>query len=546
MPYLGTSIEAPRAIKRLLDPLTQLLGVPVAIQASANTPAWPDPGREAHAILHREFAERGECPILGDPDVIPLNGDPPTAPCPLGLTVRRFSLPLAESQTGLLTVGPYFKRDQDRQALCGRSKAADAALAILPGLTPERHAILKTFYREFAAFVGSAAKAGAAKEIFLANMSHELRTPLNGIMGMLSLLLQGELPERQRQFLELAMDASNQLLGVVNDLLEMTNISLGHLELADEPFSLRAGLAPLFTACAEQARARGLDFTATVDADVPEELSGDLTRLRQILLNLIGNAMKFTPEGAIAVRVSLQPTTANPGEAALLFCVRDTGVGIPKEKQQVIFERFAIGEHFLNKRFGKAGLGLSISKEIVEKMGGSVSLESAPGQGSAFSFCATFRRTAPSGTLSPTRPSPFICQGAVIAYAEDEPVSRLLVRRILEDRGYTPLVTESAAGLMELLSERSVDLVLMDVQMPGLDGLEITARIRSGALAGVAPDLPIIGLSAHGEAEARNRWLAAGLSDYIVKPVTRKRLLEAVETVLSRTPAANHLLSTTG
>ncbi|MEL7641475.1 MAG: ATP-binding protein [Solidesulfovibrio sp.] len=546
MPHLASSFEAPRAVKRLLDPLTQLLGVPVAVQASANTPAWPDPGREAHAILHRAFPERGECPLLADPDTIPVNGDPPTTPCPLGLTVRRFALPLGESQTGLLTVGPYFKRAQDRQALAGRSKAADAALAILPGLSPERHAILKNFYREFATFVGSAAKAGAAKETFLANMSHELRTPLNGIMGMLSLLLQSELPERQRRFLELAMDASNQLLGVVNDLLEMTNISMGRLELADEPFALRQGLAPLFAAWAEEAQGRGLDFAAEVDADVPEELTGDLARLRQILLNLIGNAVKFTPNGSVSVRVSLQPAAGNPDEAVLLFCVRDTGIGIPKEKQQVIFESFTIGEHFLNKRFGNTGLGLSISKEIVEKMGGSLSLDSAPGQGSVFSFCAAFRRATPLGAVSPARPLPFICQGAVIAYAEDEPVSRLLVRRILEDRGYVPLVVESVTGLLAALAAKPVDMVLMDVQMPEMDGLETTARIRSGAVPGVAPDIPIIGLSASADARARDRGLAAGMDGYIVKPVTRKRLIEAVETALSRTYAANHLISTPG
>lgn len=544
MAHLASRAEAPRSVRRILDSLTQLLGVPVAVQAAADAPAWPDPGREAHAILHQEFQELGDCPILADPDAIPTNGEPPTACCPLGLTVRRFALPLTEAQTGLLTVGPYFKRPQDRQNLYGRSKAGDAALALLPCLPPDRHAILKNFYRDFASFVGAATMAGAAKEIFLANMSHELRTPLNGIMGMLSLLLQGELSERQRQFLELAMDASNQLLGVVNDLLEMTNISMGRLELVDGPFGLRQGLEPLFAACAEDAARRGLRFSATVDDDVPEALSGDLARLRQVLVNLIGNAVKFTQEGSVSVHVSAQPDACGSDRAKLLFCVRDTGIGIPDEKHQLIFERFAIGESFLNKRYGKTGLGLSISKEIVEKMGGSLCLESTPGFGSVFSFSAVFGRTRPETQAVAEQAAPYICRGAVIAYAEDEPVSRLLVRRILEDRGYVPLLADSARKLLELLAVRPVDLVLMDVQMPGLNGLETTAHIRSGAAPGVSPDIPIIGLSAYAGVDDRQRGLAAGMDDYITKPVTRNRLLEAVEAILARKPASKSLKST--
>ncbi|WP_300161311.1 ATP-binding protein [Solidesulfovibrio sp.] len=537
MPHLASSAEAPRVLKRLLDPLTLLLGIPATVQASAEEPAWPDPGREAHVILHREFADRGPCPLLESSKTIPLDGGPPTTPCPLGLTVRRFALPLGEGRTGLLTIGPYFKQPEARQALFGHSAAANAALALLPCVPADRHDLLKTFYREFAAFAGAAAKAGAAKQTFLANMSHELRTPLNGIMGMLSLLLQGELPERHRQFLDLAMDASNQLLGVINDLLEMTNISMGRLDLADEPFALRQGLAPLFAACAEDAARRGLDFSAVVADDVPDDLTGDLTRLRQVLLNLIGNAVKFTQHGSVEVRVCAEPP--GPGQEGVVLCcrVRDTGIGIPKEKQQLIFEGFAIGEEFLNKRYANSGLGLSISKEIAEKMNGGLRLESAPGMGSEFTFTARLRRAAP------VTPAAFRCHGAVIACAEDEPVNQLLVRSILEDQGYVALVADSARNLLEILASTRVDMVLMDMQLPEADGLELAARIRSGGLPSTEADVPIVGLSAQAPAEEHARWQAAGIRDHIVKPVTRQRLLDAVSQALAGSRSTDGLKS---
>ncbi|UJX40056.1 response regulator [Desulfovibrio sp. JY] len=532
MPQIVLCAEPPQSLKRLLDPLSSLLGIPVAVQSAADIPVWPDPGQEAHAILHREFAERGVCPLLTFPERIPLDGGLPTAACPLGMTVRRFAVPFDDEHTGVLTLGPYFLHAGDRERLRGRSTAADAALAQIPCVPADRHATLKAFYREFTAFIGSAAKAGAAKQTFLANMSHELRTPLNGIMGMLSLLLQGEMGPRQRQFLELAMDASNQLLGVVNDLLEMTNISMGRLELVEEAFELRLGLADLFEACDEDAARRGLAFSVVVDADVPEVLVGDVARLRQVLLNIIGNAVKFTDEGSVAVHVSRQSTTTDGESSTLQFTVVDTGIGIPQEKQHVIFERFAIAENFLSKRYGATGLGLSISKEIVEKMGGTMRLRSVPGQGSAFSFTTVFRHPEPlpnAHDAGLSRQSPLRCQGAAIAFVESEPVSQLLVRRILEDHGYSVLLVDTIDKLRDILPGRPVDMILLDIQMTGAEGLECIARIRSGRIEGVADDIPIIGLCAQAAGEERPRVLSAGLSYAITKPVTRQSLLAAVK-----------------
>ena len=536
--------ETPRSLKRLLDPLGSLLGIPVTIRPSADSPVWPDPGTEAHAMLHREFSERGPCPLLDATDASP-DGSPSPALCPLGMTVRRFSLPLRDGGSGVLTLGPYFTNPAERQSLFGHSPAADAALHIIPCLTPERHAMLQAFYREFAAFAGSAAKAGAAKELFLANMSHELRTPLNGIMGMLSLLLQGEKDQRRRQFLELAMNASNQLLGVINALLDMTTITAGRLTLAEEPFDLRTTLAALFTMCGEDAAARGLEFHTAIDEAVPQFLVGDAQRLRQVLLNLIHNALKYTEQGSITVQVSVDPAGTAPADAVPLhFTVRDTGIGISPDRQNSIFEHFTIGEPFLSKRYAQVGLGLAISKDIVEKMGGSLRLVSTLGRGSLFSFTAVLRRPSPEVPVllkgpsqSTGNPADSLCQGAVIVYAEDDPVAQLLVRRILEDRGYAPIIAASCEQLFDILGARSVDLVLMDIQMPGICGLESTRRIRNGFVPGLPRDIPIVGLSASATPEDRRLGLEAGMTDYIAKPVTRYELLAVVQrTLLGRAP----------
>ena len=531
------SAEAPRSLKRLLDPLTGLLGVPVAVNTNPGAPVWPDPGAEAHAILHREFPERGPCPWLA-PDLPLDEAHTRKSVCPLGLAVERFPLVLRDGRPGELIVGPYFSNPADRQALFGRSRAADAALHVLPCLLPQRRSLIEHFYREFAAFAGSAARAGAAKEQFLANMSHELRTPLNGIMGMLSLLLQSEGDGRRRQFLELAMNASNQLLGVINALLDLNGIASGRLVLAEELFEPRRMLSELFAMCAEDAASRGLAFQAAVADDVPVQLVGDPQRLRQVLLNLIHNGLKYTERGGLDVAVTMAPTqNARSDAAKLLFTVRDTGIGIAPDRQEAIFDHFAIGEPFLGKRYAQAGLGLGIARDIVEKMGGRLRVESELGRGSTFTFTAELRRPCvecPTPTTNETA-HPTGGGGAVIVHAEDDPVAQLLVRRILEDRGYVPISVDSCEGLFDILGSRPVDMVLMDVTMPGLCGLESTRRIRRGE-SGAAADIPVVGLSGSATPEDRRQGLLAGMTDYIAKPVTRFELLAVVQRALAGRP----------
>jgi len=525
-----TRADAPLFLKRLIAPLPPLLGVPLMVRESATAPDWPDPGQAAHAILHREFPERGACPHLENESFLPLDGQPPAVDCPLGLTTRRFAIHFDTERQGVLILGPFFIRESDRTALAGRSRAADAALALLPALERERLRGLQDFCQEVASFADSAAQAGAVKETFLANMSHELRTPLNGIMGMLSLVLQGDMSPRQRQFLDLAMDASQQLLSLVNGLLEMTTISAGNLLLTAAPFNLRQELQPLFTACADEAAQQSLTFSATIDADIPETLVGDAPHIRQILSNLIHNALKCTETGSVAVHVSRPIEKPTPGTVTLFFAVRDTGIGIPPERQHHIFDRFSIGEDFLHKRYGRTGIGLAISKEIVEKMGGSMRLESTPGAGSVFSFTAVLRHggTAAYGTQLPPAAQG---RGAEILFLGEEPVSRLLVRRILENQGYTPIVADSGRMLLDTLRGGQGDLVLLDLQAPHPDALDLIRRIRAGQEPNVLPGIPILALTP----PAANAALQPeGLTGRVAKPVTRQELLAAVELALPR------------
>ena len=326
------------------------------------------------------------------------------------------------------------------------------------------------------------------------------------------------------------MDASHQLLSMVNDLLEMTTLSTGRLLLAEAPFGLRREIEPLLAACAEEAARRELAFTADIDADVPEALVGDAARLRQILGNIMQNALKFTENGSVTVRVSRLAGKSGPDASTLVFSVRDTGIGIPPERQERIFERFTIGEDFLHKRYGKIGVGLAISKEIVEKMGGSMYLESTPGRGSLFSFTAVLRHAPASDRHQPPKEAA-PDRGTVILCIPDDPVSRLLVARILENQGFSPVTTDSSQMFLETLRRMPADLALVDLQKPHRGTLDAIRRIRSGLEPGIEPGMPIVALTRHAAEAACH--LATDLTGCVAKPVTRQELIHTVEQALS-------------
>ncbi len=390
-------------------------------------------------------------------------------------------------------------------------------------------------------------RAEKAKSVFMANMSHELRTPLNGIIGMTNLLLSGEASPKQKRFLEMTLEAAMQLLSVLSDILELTNIDSDRFELEEAPFSLRETMAPLFTAFASLAEKKRLSFSSFIDQRIPNALYGDGPRLLQIVMNLAQNALKFTEQGGVAIDIRPSPRgngTSQPreGEIELLFSVRDTGIGISEDKQEDIFESFVIGEDLLKKKYGEAGLGLSISKKLTGMMGGKIWVESAPGKGSVFHFTARFalapKKSLPkanpleeieNAVFIPARREP---RSVTILYAEREPIHQALIGRILKDHGYRTVALESLSSLPRMLREETCGLLLLDMRPPGGETMEIIRRIRTGEE--IAPaSLPVIVLSAHASPAEQRRVLDAGANAYLAKPVQDEDLIAAIDEALA-------------
>ena len=429
-----------------------------------------------------------------------------------------------------------------RNALMALGVAIAAALAVLGWVVVLRTRVrrqtevIRGQLEQTAALKEAAVTANRAKSEFLANMSHEIRTPMNGVMGMIELAQSRPLSPEVAEYLNIAQGSADVLLRVINDILDFSKIEAGRLELEAVDFDLRAWMEQTIAAFRPRAAEKGIDLSGSADADVPEAVQADMTRLRQVLVNLVGNALKFTDNGSVRVRVRRAAGTAErEGHALTLhFTVSDTGIGIPLEKQQSVFEPFAQGDSSMARRFGGTGLGLSICSRLVTMMGGMIWLESEPGHGSHFHFTvqakpaalpalsdARSREGQPAGAPGSTAP-------LRVLLAEDNPVNQMVACKMLEQRGHVVTVAASGCEAIELFRREPFDLVLMDVQMPEMDGFEAASALRELERS-TGRRVPIIAMTAHAMQGDRERCLQAGMDEYVSKPVRPQVLFAAVD-----------------
>lgn len=381
----------------------------------------------------------------------------------------------------------------------------------------------------------AAEAANLSKSEFLANMSHEIRTPMNGVLGMLQLLETTTLDHEQSEYNSHAMEAAKRLVTLLGDILDLSRVEAGKLAIVEEEFSLNNAVTTVIETFRPAASDQGLELKLDMDARIPDMLLGDGGRLRQVLFNLVGNAIKFTDHGGVSLSGQVLPLRKGEEGVRLLFTVSDTGIGIPDDQLEMVFAPFSQADSAMTRRFQGAGLGLSIVKKITRLLGGSLCVSSEPNTGTTFCFALTIKipEVTENTSTTPSSLPPYSKSEKRILVVEDDKINRMSIMLMLKKLGYPALSVDDGDKVIPALLDNTFSLIFMDVQLPHVDGITATQRIRSSHEPNIDNSIPIIAMTAHAMTGDRERFINAGMNDYISKPIDMTLVAEMLKRYLA-------------